>query len=388
MRGIPLRKIIAAAVVLLIFGLVRLPLERSVEGQLQVGGYVEESVDLSMMEKLGQGGFAAALGGYRPLVASFYYLKAYIDAMDNEEWGRVDQTYGLITTLQPRNGHYWDNYVWHIGWNAYAWANGEADYQGHLGNNWKASNLRNITAPAYLQRAKDIGLKAVTMVKDDYRLYQRLGYLYEDKLDDPCQGARWYQKGSQVAGAPAFMHNIYAILLSECEGAEEEAYPLIAERYWNPDPRKRALSVYIQMESLEDRLAQRELDEKGIDEVRRLAESEPDHYLHRVALAKYYREVEHSPAKEMGVYEEMLRPGEVEVKVPSFYRLRWALLAAGFPERGPIAYRTLREVLPDLRRRLTAEEEAVVRPLEERLDIPQDARLFPSKNEVDAPALD
>ena len=383
MRGIPPRKVIASVILILAFGLVRLPLERQVAGQLKDGGFVQDNVELSMMEKLGQGGFAAALGGFRPLVASFYYLKAYIDAMDNEEWGRVDQTYGLITTLQPRNGHYWDNYIWHIGWNAYAWANGEADYQDHLGNDWKASNLRNITAPEYLKRAEEIGLRAVTMVKDDYRLYQRLGHLYEDKFGDKCEGARWYKKGSEVEGAPVFMHNIYAILLSDCEGAEDEAYPLIAERYWNPDPRKRALSVYIQMESLEDRLAQRELDEKGIDEVRRLAESDPENYLHRVALAKYYRDVEQSPAKEMGVYEEMLRPGGV--RVPDFYRLRWALLAAGFTEREAIAYRTLREVLPELRRRLTPDEEAVVRPLEDRLDIPNEARLFPSRKKAKTP---
>ena len=223
----------------------------------------------------------------------------------------------------------------------------------------------------------------MTMVKDDYRLYQRLGHLYEDKFGDKCEGARWYKKGSEVEGAPVFMHNIYAILLSDCEGAEDEAYPLIAERYWNPDPRKRALSVYIQMESLEDRLAQRELDEKGIDEVRRLAESDPENYLHRVALAKYYRDVEQSPAKEMGVYEEMLRPGGV--RVPDFYRLRWALLAAGFTEREAIAYRTLREVLPELRRRLTPDEEAVVRPLEDRLDIPNEARLFPSRKKAKTP---
>jgi len=385
MRGIPLRKVIVSVVLILVFGLVRLPLERMVDGQLRDGGYLQDNVELSMMDKLGQGGFAAALGGYRPLVASFYYLKAYIDAMDNEEWGRVDQTYGLITTLQPRNGHYWDNYVWHIGWNAYAWANGEADYQDHLGNEWKGSNLRNITAPGYLKRAEEIGRRAVAMVKDDYRLYQRMGLLYDDKFGDKCEAARWYQKGSQVEGAPEFMHNIYAILLSECPGAEDEAYPLIAERYWNPDPRKRALSVYIQMESLEDRLAQRELDEKGIEEVRRLVESEPDDYLHRVALAKYYREVEQSPAKEMGVYEDMLRPGGA--RVPAFYRLRWALLAAGFPERETIAYRTLREVLPELRRRLTAEEEAIVRPLEDRLEIPNEARLFPSREEAKSPEV-
>ena len=76
----------------------------------------------------------------------------------------------------------------------------------------------------------------------------------------------------------------------------------------------------------------------------------------------------------MGVYEDMLRPGGV--KVPEFYKLKWALLASAFPEREAIAYRTLREALPEIRRRLTPEEEAIVRPLEERLNIPPEQRLF------------
>ena len=60
-------------------------------------------------------------------------------------------------------------------------------------------------------------------------------------------------------------------------------------------------------------------------------------------------------------------------------------LAAGFTEREAIAYRTLREVLPELRRRLTPDEEAVVRPLEDRLDIPNEARLFPSRKKAKTP---
>ena len=378
MKNIPIKKLLAAVAILLVFGVVRLPLERGIFAQLEDRGFIYDNVDLSMMEKLGQDGFAAALGGFRPLVASFYYLKAYTDAMEKEEWGRVDQAYGLITTLQPRNGHYWDNYLWHIGWNAYAWANGEAEYMERLGKSWEASNLKTFTAQGYLDRAEEIGLKGANIVKDDYRLYQRMGLFYSEKRDDKLQAARWFQKGSEIEGAPRFMHNLYAIFLSEVEGYEEEAYPLIADRYWNPDPRKRALTVYIQMESLEDRLAQRLLDEKGIAEVERLAKEDPDDYLHLVALAKHYLEVENSPADAMAVYESMLRPGAVEV--PAFYRLKWALLAAGFPEREAIAYRTLREVLPEVKRRLTPEEEAIVRPLEERLGIPDKARLFPAKN--------
>jgi hypothetical protein len=377
MFGIPKKNLALGTVLLLGFGLLRLPLELGIERELDRQGFIEDAVGLSMMEELGQDGFAAVLGGFRPLVASAYYLVAHTSAFDRNDWGRVDHLFGLITALQPRNGHYWDQYVWHMGWNAYAWATNEADYQSRLGKDWEAWTLEKMTAPGFLDRAEQVAIRGATMVRDDYRFYQRVGLFYEGKLEDVCEAARWFQRGSQVEGAPGFMHNIFAIFLSQCEGSENEAYPLISKRYWDPDRKKRALSVLIQMESLEDRLAQRELDERGIDEVRRLSEAEPEQYLHRATLAKYYAEVEGDPAMAMGVYEDMLRPGGV--LVPGFYRKKWALLAAGFPEREVVAYRTLREQLIETRRRLTPEEEAVVRPLEERLDIPEKARLFKGK---------
>lgn len=377
MRGIPLNRILASLALLLAFGALRLPLERGISGQLRAQQFVDDNVDVPMLEKLGQGGFAAALGGFRSLVASYYYLVAHVNAFERYDWGKVDQQYGLITTLQPHSAHYWNQYVWHIGWNAYAWALRESDYQEHLGNDWKSWTLEHITAPGFLERAEEVALKGARIVKDDFRLCQRIGDLYEDKLGNICEGARWYQRGSQIPGAPRYMGNIFAILLAQCEGAEDEAYPLIRERYWNPDPGRRSLSVGLQMESLEERLARRELREKGVAEVRRLAGAEPENYLHRVALALYYVEVEHSPAEAMAVYEDLLRPGGVEV--PEFYRGKWALIAAGFPERQAIAYRTLRELLSRTRRRLKPAEEAVVRPLEERLQIPEEQRLFPSR---------
>ena len=72
MRGIPLRQIIASVLLILGFGLVRLPLERRLEGQLRGAGYLEDNVELSMMETLGQRAFAAALGGSSALCRARY----------------------------------------------------------------------------------------------------------------------------------------------------------------------------------------------------------------------------------------------------------------------------------------------------------------------------
>ena len=384
MRGIPPKQLAIALALLLGFGAARLPLEHRISEELRDQYFLDDNVDVPLLEKLGQGGFAAALGGFRSLVASFYYIIAHVNAFDKEDWGKVDQQYGLITTLQPRSGHYWDQYVWHIGWNAYAWAQREADYQEFLGNDWKAWNLRNVTAPGYTERAEEVALRGASLVRDDYRYYQRVGLFYEDKLDDICAGARWFQRASQIDGAPRYLANIYAILLAQCEGAEGEAYPLIRERYWNPDPNRRALSVPIQMESLEDRLARRALERHGADGIRRLIVEEPENYLHRAALALHYAEEVGSPERAMAVYDEMNRLEGV--RVPEFYKGKWAFLAAGFPEHEVEAYRTLRELLLKTRRRLKPGEEAILRPLEERLGVRQNLRLFPDPRKPQTPA--
>ena len=140
------------------------------------------------------------------------------------------------------------------------------------------------------------------------------------------------------------------------------------------------------MEKLEDTLAQRLLDEKGVDEVQRLAEEQPEIYLNLAALARHYLYVENAPRQAMRMYEEMQRLDGV--RVPGFYKFKWAMLAAGFPEREAIAYRTMREVLPELRRKMTPAEEAVLRPLEERLNIPDEARIFKSKKAEEPPQVE
>ena len=381
MRGISIYKLIAAAVILIVFGLVRLPLEEGIEDQLREAKFVDDNVDLPMMDKLGQGGFAAALGGFRPLVASVYYLIAFTQAMDEEEWGRVDQSFGLITTLQPHNEHYWEQYVWQIGWNAFAWANNEAEFQERLGNDWKADNLRSFSAPGYLERAEEIALKGARIIDDDWRFYQRVGNLYDEKFDDRCEAARWYKKGADLDGAPNFMHSIYVIYLADCEGAEDEVYPLLQQRYWSEDPRGRSPSVILRMDRIESFLAQREIDELGIDEVKRRAAKERedrDGYLERAALAQYYSGAGKDPQAAMAVYEDMLKPGGPDV--PNYYKLKWAMLAADVPGQEEVAYGTMRQVFKFDRRRPSAEEEAVLRILESKVDVPEGMELYPTRD--------
>jgi len=386
MMGIPPKNLGLALLLLIGFGLARLPVERSMDTTLRDQEFLDNNVDLPLLDNLGQSGFAAALGGFRSLVASYLYIKSNTDGFEHNKWEKVDQQYGIITTLKPRTSHYWDQYVWHIGWNAYSHTMRDADYERRHGSEMKAWNYENITAPGYLDRAEQIALKSVTMVDDDYRLYQRLGQFYNEKRDDNCSAAEWYRRGSKVEGAPRYMHRIYAIYLAKCPGSEELAYELISKRYWGDEPQERSLSVRIYMEELEDKLALKELAEKGADGVRVAIAAEPDNYLHKAALAHHYLTDLKQPDTARDIYDTMLTiAAKTKKPIPAFYKKKWALLAAQAPGLEVVAYETLREVLHETRRRLTTEEAAIVRPLEERLEIPMEMRIFGGKESVKPP---
>ena len=178
------------------------------------------------------------------------------------------------------------------------------------------------------------------------------------------------------------MHRIFVVLLARSKQADDEAYPLLQERYWGDGPRDRSPSVRVLMEQVEDRLGARMLEEEGVEAVRRRAESDPDNYFYRATLAKHYAEIADEPRQAMEIYRAMVDSGG---QVPEYYRMKWALLAAGFPEYEVAAYRTLREFLAESRRRLTPEEAAIIQPLEERvrgrLNLPEEALLFPGKSD-------
>ena len=386
MKGIPVKKLVLALLVLVGFGVARLPLENGMASQLRDQEFLDDNVDVPMLDQLGQGGFAAALGGFRSLIASYYYIKSHVDGFEQNKWEKVDQQYGLITTLKPRTAHYWDLYTWHIGWNAYSHTMRNAEYERLHGSELKAWNLENVTAPGYLDRAEQIALKAVSIVDDDFRLYQRLGQFYIDKRGDPCGAAEWYRRGSELEGAPRYMYRLYAIYLAECPGSEELAYEHISARYWSEHPQERSLSVRLYMEELEDKLAQKELEEKGVDGVRAAIAAEPDNYLHLAALAQYYLGEGAEPAKAMDIYRAIVSKGQDGVRIPIFYNKKWALLAADVPKLQRAAHETLRRVIHQTRRRLTPEEAAIVRPLEEKLNLPMEERIFGGKEKVKPPS--
>lgn len=100
------------ALAIICFGFVRLPLEHATSAQ-------DRQLHLSLREQIGQLGFAAALSGFRSIVADFVFIQANV-AWENTEWARVLLLLREATELQPRSIMFWDMAAWHMAWNASA----------------------------------------------------------------------------------------------------------------------------------------------------------------------------------------------------------------------------------------------------------------------------
>ncbi len=106
-----------ATVVILIFGLVRLPLEIRLSRERQASSFGTVKLDLGLRERLSQLGFLAALSGFRTPVADVLWIEAQT-AWQRVEYGRMNFLMSTVTTLTPKNVNFWDMAAWHMSYNA------------------------------------------------------------------------------------------------------------------------------------------------------------------------------------------------------------------------------------------------------------------------------
>lgn len=111
------RKLIIVLLGLLAAGAVRLPMDLSLTRELRAEKLLPEPLPISTREKIGQTGFAVALGGLRTLVATFYNLRAYT-AFTEDRWRDAEENFDTTVALAPSTTYYWVNGGWHLAYNA------------------------------------------------------------------------------------------------------------------------------------------------------------------------------------------------------------------------------------------------------------------------------
>jgi hypothetical protein len=155
------------------FGVLKLPIERSLSAQHKQAYFRGVELGLDLREQIGQLGFLAALSGFRSLVADVLFIQAHV-AWERTEWGRVLLLFRQVTTLQPRGILFLDMAAWHMAWNASVAA---------LNDRTQPREALRIKAQReYLALGKNFLERGIRNNPDRPQLYEALARLYKENI--------------------------------------------------------------------------------------------------------------------------------------------------------------------------------------------------------------
>jgi hypothetical protein len=238
-----IRKVIAIGL-LALFGVIRMPLEQSLDATQRAAHLRQVTLDLSLREQVGQMGFIAALSGFRSPLAAYLWIQAHT-AWEKTEWGRMAGLFNTVTTLQPRSLTYWDLAGWHMAWNASIAALDDKSQPS------EALRIRN--QRQYFQLGKDYLERGVKNNPNSYYLYERLAILLRDKLEDHCGAGENFLIASQKPDCPPYVARFAGYELAKCPEREREAYDLLKKLY-DKGEEERKPSLITTLKELEKKL--------------------------------------------------------------------------------------------------------------------------------------
>ena len=220
MRRAALWTVVIAA--LLVFGAARLPFEKSLEAAHREAGLRSAALNIELREQIGQLAYAAALSGFRSLVAAFLWIEAHT-AWEQTAWGRMAGLFQSVTGLQPRSLVYWDLASWHMAWNASIAARDNPKEPSEF--------LRRRAEREYHEIGRDFLQRGIDNNPDAYLLRERMGIMLRDKFSDHCGAADAFAAAAERPEAPPYVKRLAAYELSQCEGRESEAYERLRAIY-------------------------------------------------------------------------------------------------------------------------------------------------------------
>ena len=213
---------IAVLAALVLFGLARLPVERSLDAAFRAANLRAAAPEIGMREQLGQLGYAAALSGFRSLVAAFLWIEAHT-AWEQTAWGRMAGLFESVTALQPRSLVYWDLSAWHMAWNASVAARENPEEPSEF--------LRQRAEREYHRLGRSFLERGIANNPGSYLLQERLGVLLRDKFADHCAAADAFTAAAAKDSAPPYVKRMAAYELAACPGREREAYERLKAIY-------------------------------------------------------------------------------------------------------------------------------------------------------------
>lgn len=223
---------------LLLFGLCKLwPEEQITRSQIQAGLKEKDTVALEMQEKVGQKAFAIALGGYRSVVATWFYLLAS-DAWEQWDWDLLEQRFRIVTTLQPKEEEYWLLGGWHLAYNASVNCLENPDF---------SPTERQLLWREYIYRGNGFFLDGARQNPQSWKLWRQIGSLWSDRYKIIDREKAWaaYSKAASVPGSPRYLRRF--VLYQQANVKDEESRRLAldyARELWQ-NPAERTTSVLL-----------------------------------------------------------------------------------------------------------------------------------------------
>jgi len=216
------KRIAALLVALLVFGAVKYPIEKSITDAHHAAYFHGAALNLTLREQIGQGAFLAALSGFRGVIADVLTIRANI-AWQNGQWSRLLLLYNQIGTLQPRLTLGWEMGAWYLAFDASKAALDDPTQPREA--------LRIKASREYIQMGREFLERGVRNNPDRYVLYNRLGFLLQEKSRDYYAAYEAYSKAAQFPDCMGYEKRFAAYNLSRCPGKEAEAYALLVKLY-------------------------------------------------------------------------------------------------------------------------------------------------------------
>ena len=238
------RRYVAGVMLVLVFGLARLPFERNLARERVANSVNSVQLDLSLRERVSQNEFIAALGGFRSLVADVLWIEAMTD-WEKVEYGKMNLKFSTATTLVPHNVMFWDMAGWHMAYNASV-AVMDDPKEPKIA-------IRKRRQREYYLLGKDYVVRGIANNPHSAQLYHLLGEIEQRKFEDHLAASLAYDKAAASPHALTYEKRDAVYELVKVPGHEREAWQRLRALY-DMGPQERLPSVEKDLRELEEKL--------------------------------------------------------------------------------------------------------------------------------------
>lgn len=220
-----------ALVAFLGLGLCKIPLEHAFYQEMLRDKLHEPFPAIGTWNQVGQSLIAASLGGLRSFAASIAEIKAWI-GFDRSDWPMVDSWMKITTTLEPREPTYWEEWGWHMAYNAASYYFYHQQKNHSIFEEDKTSLMSYPYSRDYINRGIEVLKEGLQYLPENHRLLEQLGHIYAERARMPAEAGK-YLIAAAHHGSLQYLERVGAYELAKTNDPElwREAYEILKRNY-------------------------------------------------------------------------------------------------------------------------------------------------------------